>query len=648
MNIRLLIAFLLSIVLFVHENASAQFCGTTGAFSITPTEGCAPLTVKVSNLKPKSESVAYAFNFDKKRDTPPAYNEVSTDSSFTYQLPGTYTILQFGSVGGTGFSQCKDVLVKEVRGPKAQITTCQNGLIQLEIQNDSIAGAYDYLTIDWGDGTQQIFTPGASGSLFLQHAYPTTAPRPDIKITGGYKDDSCQSSLKTTTLTSQTASDQLKDIRIRSVEMLPTGEAKILYQGIDKVPTEVLIDKGDGQFVGTGKSGQTAGAQSVTIGGLNPAQVYRFRLASKDFCDNVMESPIVSSMIIKEGAFGLDEIISVSWEHQPNTEKLLEYQLKRDGVVIFSSADQLSYLDKDVKCGTTYKYEIVAIIENDVRSYSAPVSLEPKTSTPSDVGEASVTVKDESTIATTVELTGEGLTSTYNLIVERAVLGNSDFSQISPPGNGSLQFDDTNVNTNQNSYCYRFKYKNACNLTSPDYSPPVCSILLKSGTAEIFWNADQPFTEAVDAYDLFVLDDSGNTQDIIPKQTSTSHTLDLGSETEFSFQIEAKDAGGRFLSRSNILKIRREPIILIPDAFTPNGDAYNERFEIKAYFISEFKMSVFNRWGEVVFNTSNLTDSWDGKIDSKEAAGGYYIYKIEAIDASGQAVSKSGSFMLIR
>jgi gliding motility-associated-like protein len=646
MNIKLLIAFLLGTFLLFQKDAFSQgFCGNTGGFTVNPSQGCAPLTVTIKNQVAKAENISYAYNFNRTQTTVPDIKETTQDSSHTYTLAGTYTILQFGSAGGTGFSQCKDVKVLETRAPTANVTVCKSGKVQLDMVLDSISEAYDFIEINWGDGTQVWNWDKGKGSVF--HNYAGAGPWPPVKLTGKYTNGQCAQSTSTSTISSK-SSQSLASVRIRNVEMLSSGDVKLIYEGMDGIPTEVLIDKGDGQFVSTGKKGQSAGPQAVTVNGLNPQQIYRFKLSSKDICDDMIESPIVSSLIIKEGSFSLDEIISVAWEHYPNTDQLIEYQLKRDGAVVFTSSDQLSYLDKDVKCGNTYKYEIVAIIENDVRSYSSFINIEPKSSAPGVINTASVTVEDDNTITTKVEVSGEGLTSTYNLIVERALLGATDFQPISPADNQTLRFQDTNVNTAENSYCYRFAYENACKLKSPDYNTPVCSILVKTNTPEIAWNADAPFTDAVGSYDLLQMDDKGNIQDAIPKQLSTSHTLDLSSQSAFSFRVKASSGNGNFTSFSNILNFRSEAIILVPDAFTPNGDAYNERFEVKGYFISDFKMSVFNRWGEVVFQSNSIAEGWDGRIKEEKAPGGYYLYKIEASASSGDKVVKNGSFLLIR
>ncbi|MNL36920.1 hypothetical protein D3C87_1590360 [compost metagenome] len=59
-------------------------------------------------------------------------------------------------------------------------------------------------------------------------------------------------------------------------------------------------------------------------------------------------------------------------------------------------------------------------------------------------------------------------------------------------------------------------------------------------------------------------------------------------------------------------------------------------------------MSVFSRWGEVIYHTDDIAEGWDGNVKTGKAPGGYYLYKIEATNATGQTMVKNGSFLLIR
>lgn len=647
MNKKLLIIFFVGWLIFISANVFAQSCGTTGGFLIIPSQGCAPLKVQVKNQVPKAVSISYVYNFNRQQTTDPDKKDISIDSSYIYQKPGTYTILQFGSAEGTGFSLCKDVTVFETRPPNAELVLCQNGRVRLTLVKDSVAKAYDQIEINWGDASPVTLWKNGD-PIIIDHKYPANTTVPSITIRGKYAAGLCETDLKPTIISSQSAPPSLEKIKISSVEMSADGKAKLVYEGIDEVETELFIDKGDGKFVTTQKAGKLGGLQSATIENLNPKQIYKFKLISKDFCDNPIESAIVNSLIINEGKFTLDETNSLVWEKYSGSGNLLQYQLKRDDKVIFTTSDLLNFLDSGVECGKNYKYEIVAIIENDVRSYSAPITITPKSSPPEIIKKAVVSVESNNLIVSTVELSGEGLTGTYNLIVERTVLGNSNFQKISGPINERLIFEDKNVNTSENSYCYRFNYENACKQSSPAFSEPVCSILLKNNIQEITWNSESPFIADVASYDLVQMDVSGKVTDELPKQLSLNHILDLNTQSAFSFKVKAHSADGNLLSYSNVISIKRDAIILIPDAFTPNGDGINERFEVKSYFISSFQMLIYNRWGAVIFQSKDTGNSWNGEIDGKPAPADYYIYKIDTVNISEEPISKTGSFLLIR
>ncbi|CAG5012089.1 hypothetical protein DYBT9275_05102 [Dyadobacter sp. CECT 9275] len=648
MKLKLLAFFWMWVWVFISFETNGQgYCGTAGGFSVTPARGCTDLTVSVNNEVSGAQNVRYVYDFPRSQTDPPDARNTTDETSHTYIEPGTYTILQVGSSNGTGFKYCNDVTVFESRPPNVQLLTCGNGKVRLTIVDDKIAQAYDRIEIEWGGGAP-INTWRKGDKLYFDHIYPVAGPAPSILVKGVYTDGRCEGKTSTTVVSGPSVIPSLDKIKIKSVEMLADGRARIIYEGMDGVKTEVQVDKGGGFFEDTGQSGTSGGPQSLIVGNLDPRQVYRFMLVSTDICNNMMNSPIVSSISVARGSVALDEIISVEWKSRPHTENLVEYQLKRNGVVIFTGKE-LSYLDKSVQCGNTYKYEVVAIIENDVRSYSTFVEIEPNSSSPEKIERAVVSVTNDNVIDMQVELSGTGLTSSYNLIVERADLGSRNFAQISPPSNQNLKYTDSQVSTSEQSYCYRFSYQNACKLSSP-MSDPVCTILLKSNTVDLSWNADSPFTGGVNAYEVVLRDRNGNVQDEIPKQNQTRHEINLNDQAagSFSYQVKATGNSANMVSYSNVVSFRRDIILQIPDIFTPNGDTHNDRFEVKVYFAESYRMSIFDRWGSVVFQSTSTADSWDGKVNGKPANGGYYIYKAQVTDATGYTTVKNGSFLLVR
>jgi len=75
--------------------------------------------------------------------------------------------------------------------------------------------------------------------------------------------------------------------------------------------------------------------------------------------------------------------------------------------------------------------------------------------------------------------------------------------------------------------------------------------------------------------------------------------------------------------------------LFIPNAFTPDGDGKNDRWEIKALSAySQAKLLLFNRFGELVFASNGASDYWDGNYKGKKAATGTYVYVIDLKNGS--------------
>lgn len=75
-----------------------------------------------------------------------------------------------------------------------------------------------------------------------------------------------------------------------------------------------------------------------------------------------------------------------------------------------------------------------------------------------------------------------------------------------------------------------------------------------------------------------------------------------------------------------------------PNAFTPNGDGFNDIFKAKDGYksIVDFKGMVFNRWGKKLFEWTNLEEGWDGKSGGKDVPDGAYYLVVKARGADGR------------
>ena len=84
--------------------------------------------------------------------------------------------------------------------------------------------------------------------------------------------------------------------------------------------------------------------------------------------------------------------------------------------------------------------------------------------------------------------------------------------------------------------------------------------------------------------------------------------------------------------------------LYIPNAFTPTNDGLNEGFKPTGLGVKSYQMSIYNRWGEKIFVTTENQTSWDGK----DAIPGYYLYHIKAFDFRGNIHYYKGSVYLIK
>lgn len=99
-------------------------------------------------------------------------------------------------------------------------------------------------------------------------------------------------------------------------------------------------------------------------------------------------------------------------------------------------------------------------------------------------------------------------------------------------------------------------------------------------------------------------------------------------------------------SRSNYAEVVPPLSIYIPNAFTPNGDGINDGFQVKGEGIRDFHIYIYNRWGEVIFESTNPKQAWDGTFQGRPVEMETYVYQVFA-DGLGKK-SRTGSVTLIR
>ena len=85
----------------------------------------------------------------------------------------------------------------------------------------------------------------------------------------------------------------------------------------------------------------------------------------------------------------------------------------------------------------------------------------------------------------------------------------------------------------------------------------------------------------------------------------------------------------------------QESQLLVPNVFTPNGDGQNDEFRVLYRSLREYHIWVYNRWGKLVYESTDPSKGWDGTISGRPAAEGAYYYVIRAI---GTDAAKDASY----
>ncbi len=91
-------------------------------------------------------------------------------------------------------------------------------------------------------------------------------------------------------------------------------------------------------------------------------------------------------------------------------------------------------------------------------------------------------------------------------------------------------------------------------------------------------------------------------------------------------------------------------VFYIPNAFTPDGDGLNDSFFGKGVFISTYEMSIYDRWGNLIFFSNDINKAWDGKANhgNEIAVGDVYIYSFKITDFKSGRHNFKGIVTLVR
>lgn len=379
--------------------------------------------------------------------------------------------------------------------------------------------------------------------------------------------------------------------------------------------------------------------------------------------DSDWSDPLRTILLYQPQLHICDNNISLDWTKYLNmTPDLLGYQVwvSESGGAFYLLAqvapDVTTFIHSSLLPNTLYTYKILAVNQDIARtSSSCELSVRSKTyRKPAFTNVLSASVENNNYVQVAWETDPEALISKY-------VLKRSDGVDFEIPGNEPTQFSDTSADFNTQSYDYSVVVFDSCGFQSVTSANIGRTILLgwQPGSAnleiDLSWNAYADWANGVDQYNIYRKTDGPFTQ--IGTRTSSETTFpdNVSSLTDksgvFTYYVEAvENSGNNLTSKSNQIVVELETKVLVPNAFIPEGLPPDNEFKPSLTFVDKqsYELLIFNKWGQMIFNTNHSDEGWDGKFNGEFVPADAYVYRIRVKSPDGRDFSKQGTVTVIR
>jgi gliding motility-associated-like protein len=213
---------------------------------------------------------------------------------------------------------------------------------------------------------------------------------------------------------------------------------------------------------------------------------------------------------------------------------------------------------------------------------------------------------------------------------------------------------DNNTDVQKNVYCYRIKQVNDCGLENTDQNQS-CSMLLK-GTSNPFvhalqWNDFDYWRRGLDRYEIGRQDVDAPEKVVATSGYKFAFYTDDRLNTDYglyNYTIVASEIQTGYTSTSNTVELIQAPLLHVPNAFTPNGDGTNDTWKPVPAFVKDFNLKVYDRWGQLVFETSDKKQYFDGRFKNQDVSVDAFVYVITYTGWDGSTKTLKGNVTVLR
>jgi gliding motility-associated-like protein len=228
-----------------------------------------------------------------------------------------------------------------------------------------------------------------------------------------------------------------------------------------------------------------------------------------------------------------------------------------------------------------------------------------------------------------------------------------DFGDPGSPDNTSTDPNPTHVYNNPGTYTVTFTVTDpfTCNIT--DVETKVITVFDAPTAAFSFTptiplvNTPNVFTNlsSADAVRFKWVFGDGDSLETTSRADVTHQYNVTGG---YDACLTAYNAGGCPNTICQRVNVIIDPLLDVPNAFTPNSGDVNSVVRVMGFGITKMTFTIYNRWGQKVFETNSRSQGWDGKVNGVIQPMDVYAYTLVAEFADGKKVTKKGDITLIR
>ena len=625
------------------------------SFTVSEIRGCRPLTITINVIPDQANGTCASFAYRPfgtsadTRNSPVGSCTVTVTYDVAITQTTEFTLQLFtGGVGANNDDEIKITLDPNLK-PDFDIYSCDNQKAQVLIKDK----LYDQYFVDFNFNSGSTQTVNAGISPTAQFTYSTAGIK-TIGVRGKKSNGANNCDILTKNFNAVIA---LPDATIQTLNILDAATLELSFTPTEQTRYRAEIAINNTTTFQTIKEFYSATGSSIA-GKFSEPEIrlntndnfYCLRLRKFDPCTNssqvISSTPLICSTNLKvTPESGKNQL---SWT--PSQTGISGFSVQRNATQDFATTNLNALEDSNVECTKEYCYTVTASWAGGAKSISAKKCVTAFSSQIPDAVSDISSVVDDKTASLTWLRPPDFIPDLFSVRRARGDLNFLTLSEITDTTFRDLSYGEKAFTA------YQIAYTDQCGNKSPASTPfrPVDleGIVNTDNSIQLYWNSYKGYASGVTAYEVNKLD----LNNVLLQTFTVSDTflLDNGPDQLnqlVRYRVTAIPASAlpeKSLSRT--AEFIRQPRLIFPTAFTPDGKGptQNEGFKIIGQYIDKIRLQIFDRWGKLLFTTTDLNVEWDGKSGTTDLPQSSYVWRAEITDLLGRAYTRSGSVALLR